>query len=132
MNKVDQQTYDRPREKVKAKGVGILSDIELLQLMIGSGTGRMPAVKIAKRTRQVLKRHGSGVTYDQLAAINGLGPARTSQMLAMFELASRYPVQKRQVILNTGDARQQQLLKDKPSISELGYITLDGAGRLIR
>jgi DNA repair protein RadC len=131
MNRVD-QTYDRPREKVKSKGVAALNDIELLQLMIGSGTGKTTVGKIARKTALLLKRHGSGVTYQQLSGVNGLGPARVSQLLAMFELASRYPVDNRRTSLRTGDDRHRQFIKEKLIANEFGYITLDGAARLLR
>ena len=126
------QTDDKPREKVKAKGVTFLSDVELLQLMIGSGTGKETVKKIARRTGKLLKRFGSEVTYEQLSSLKGLGPARISQLLAMFELASRYPVDNRRTPLMTNDAKHRQLLKEKISPHELGYLTLDGANRLLR
>jgi DNA repair protein RadC len=131
MNRV-YQTYDRPREKAKARGVAILSDTELLQLMIGSGTGKASVGKIARRAGRLLQRFGSSVTYQQLNAINGLGPARTSQLLAMFELASRYPVDNKRVSLKSGEDKYQQLVKEKLAPDELGYLTFDGASRLIR
>ncbi len=131
MERVD-KTYDRPREKVKKRGVAALTDVELLQLMIGSGNGKSPVGKIARRTALLLKRHGSGVTYQQLYAISGLGPARVSQLLAMFELASRYPVDSRRVSLKTDEAKYHQLVKERLAPHEVGYMTLDGAARLIR
>jgi DNA repair protein RadC len=131
MDRVD-QVDSRPREKAKAKGVAFLSDTELLQLMIGSGTGKETVSKIARRTGRLLKRYGSDVTYEQLSMLKGLGPARVSQLLAMFELASRYPVDNRRLPLRSDDMKHQQLLKEKLTPQELGYATLDGAGRLIR
>ena len=131
MDRVEQK-YDRPREKVKSKGIAALGDVELLQLIIGSGTGKQTVGMIAKKAGQLLRRYGSSVSYDQLAAINGMGPARTSQLLAMFELASRYPVDERRLSLKSNESKHQELLKQKLSETELGYITMDGAGRLIR
>jgi len=131
MDRVD-KSYDRPREKVRRKGVSALGDAELLQLIIGSGTGKNTVGMIAKKAGQLLRRYGSNVSYDQLSAINGMGPARTSQLLAMFELASRYPVDDRRTSLKSNESKHLQFLKQKLSENELGYITMDGAARLIR
>ncbi len=131
MDRLD-HTYDRPREKVRRKGVAVLSDVELLQLMIGSGTGSHTVGKIARRTSQLLKRFGSSINYDQLEVVVGLGPARISQLLAMFELASRYPVSERRPVLKTAEAKHRELVKQRLADTELGYMTLDGAGRLLR
>ena len=40
---------DRPREKLRDKGRSVLSDAELIAILIGSGTKNESAVDLAKR-----------------------------------------------------------------------------------
>ena len=49
---------DRPREKMLLKGKSALSDAELVALLIGSGTGKLSAVEVAKL---VLKSVGNNL-----------------------------------------------------------------------
>jgi len=124
--------YDRPREKLQLKGAQALSSGELLQILIGSGTAQMPVTKIAKKTLKSLSRYGNGITFEQLLAISGLGPARACLLIAAFELASRYPTNNHQFLLDSDEkilAMTSELRVAK--LARLIYITLDGAQRLI-
>jgi len=47
--------HERPREKLLARGAGVLSDAELLAIFLGSGLRGQDAVATA---RQLLERHG--------------------------------------------------------------------------
>ena len=55
----------RPRERILSRGVGSLSQAELLALVLGSGTARRSASAVAER---LVRRHG----LERLAA---LGPS---------------------------------------------------------
>lgn len=82
-----QVLYERPREKLRNRGVAYLTTVELLQLIIGSGSAKVSAARLAK---QVGKQIDEGVvTFEALLAINGLGEAKVSQLLAAFELGAR-------------------------------------------
>ena len=125
-------TYDRPREKLQLKGAQALSSGELLQILIGSGTAQTPVARIAKKTLKSLSKYGHGVTFEQLLAISGLGPARACLLVAAFELASRYPMNNHQFLLDSDEkvlAMVSELRTSK--LSKLVYVTLDGAQRLI-
>lgn len=79
--------YERPREKLRNRGVAYLTTIELIQLVIGSGGARVSAARLAKEVgKQIDKRT---VTFDSLLSINGLGEAKVCQLLAAFELGER-------------------------------------------
>jgi len=83
---------ERPREKVMANGIQILSDVELLAILLGSGTKNMTAVELA---RQVLKRAGNNLhglgrqNIGDLLKIKGVGPAKAISVLAALELGRR-------------------------------------------
>lgn len=124
-------SYVRPREKALAKGVGSLSDSELLQLVIGSGTLQFNVVKIARRLSRLLGEYHGHITAELLKDIPGLGPAKISQLLAIFELGARYPTRKYSIQLAVQDeiARYSRTLL--PSAISLWIITLDGSRHVI-
>jgi DNA repair protein RadC len=81
---------DRPRERLFAHGAGVLSDAELLSLVLGTGIRGRSAYEIA---REALAGCG-GVTGLLAAArdaraVGGIGPARFAALLAGHELARR-------------------------------------------
>jgi DNA repair protein RadC len=83
---------ERPREKLLARGVGALSDAELLALFIGSGRRGMTAVDLG---RELLGAHGSlkillELEPAALAAQRGLGAAKACALHAALELGRRY------------------------------------------
>lgn len=83
---------DRPREKMNVSGAASLSDSELLAILINSGTREKSAVDVA---REILANAGNslgslaGMSLDRLRAVQGIGEAKASRILAAFELAAR-------------------------------------------
>jgi len=83
---------ERPREKLFGHGVRLLSNMELIALLIGSGTREASAITLAGR---VLAMTETGLTAlksaspEELLAIKGIGEASASRILAAAELGSR-------------------------------------------
>jgi len=79
----------RPREKLRAWGVGSLSDAELLALVLGSGTARRSASRVGRH----LARHRPSELAAWSSAcwllVPGIGPARGAALTAVFELGRR-------------------------------------------
>jgi DNA repair protein RadC len=124
--------HDRPREKLQKKGVAALSNAELLQILIGSGTVQASVSRIARKVLKQLTKHGTVISYDLLLEVTGLGPARASVIMAAFELASRYPVTHKQLIIDTNEKARGLFVELSLSRQpKLVYLTLDGAKRLI-
>jgi DNA repair protein RadC len=77
---------ERPREKLLARGCGVLSDAELIAVLLGSG------VPIALG-RELLSINGglSALLADPGGAIQlrGIGPAKRARLIAALELARR-------------------------------------------
>lgn len=123
---------DRPREKLKAKGPGALSDFELLQALIGSGNKQADVSQIAKELNKLLQKTGANVNYDQLQKITGLGSAKITELLAAIELSKRYLTENEQPILDSPEKVVEQLkdIRDKKQ-EYFVCITLDGVNRMI-
>jgi DNA repair protein RadC len=88
----DWPAEERPREKLLARGAGVLSDAELLAIFLGSGLRGRDVVQTA---RELLAAHGPLRTLldhppKGLAGLPGLGPARACALSAALELGHRH------------------------------------------
>lgn len=83
---------DRPREKVLLKGHRVLSDAELLAIIIGSGSKNESALELSKR---ILQSVGNSISelgklnVDDLIKFKGVGEAKAVTIVAALELARR-------------------------------------------
>lgn len=131
MKMKDRRVDLRPREKLQKKGEKSLTDLELLQALIGSGNAQSDVTKIAREVAKTLKRDRE-LSYDSLEQINGLGPAKITELLAGFELAKRYILEPDRPIIDSPEKAVEQLkdIRDKKQ-EHFVLLTLDGANRLI-
>ena len=83
---------DRPREKMLDKGIGALTDAELLAILIGSGNTEETAVELMRRVlascNHNLNELGK-LTVDDLCTYKGIGPAKAISICAASELGKR-------------------------------------------
>ena len=83
---------DRPREKLMQNGPGVLSDSELLAILIGSGSTKESAVSLMQR---ILADCGNNLntlgkmSLHELMRYNGIGEAKAVTILAACELGKR-------------------------------------------
>jgi DNA repair protein RadC len=83
---------DRPREKLLHKGKSVLSDAELIAILIGSGSRNESAVDLSKR---ILKSVNSNLielsrlTISDLTKFKGIGEAKAISVVAALELGRR-------------------------------------------
>ncbi|MBQ3809673.1 MAG: DNA repair protein RadC [Kiritimatiellae bacterium] len=81
-----------PREKIAALGPASLTDAELLALLLRSGTKGKNVLAVAE---DLLRAYGGSLEllsragYDELAKTLAVGPAKASELAAVFELARR-------------------------------------------
>ena len=81
---------DRPREKLIKSGAKFLKDYELLAILLGTGTKGKNVLEIAQDIlSNYPKKKLLGLDFAQFKKINGIGPAKATQILAAFEFASR-------------------------------------------
>lgn len=83
---------DRPREKMLSKGKQVLTDAELIAILIGSGTRSKSAVQLAQEMlhncNNNLQEFGKWNIND-LQQFNGIGQAKAVTLLAAIELGRR-------------------------------------------
>ncbi len=83
---------DRPREKLLTKGASVLSDSELLAILINNGHKEKSAVELAK---EILKLGGDNLnelgklSLKELQKIKGIGEAKAITIAAALELGRR-------------------------------------------
>ncbi|MCU7693212.1 DNA repair protein RadC [Haoranjiania flava] len=85
---------DRPREKLLNKGAGVLSNAELLAIIINNGTKDLSAVDVSKNllaaTGNSLTRLGKMTVKDILQLkVKGIGEAKAVFIVAALELLNR-------------------------------------------
>ena len=81
---------NRPRERLQKEGSSALSSAELLAIILKSGTKKENILEISNH---LISTHGlqnlSACSLQQLQQQYGIGPARASQIVALFELHKR-------------------------------------------
>jgi DNA repair protein RadC len=83
---------NRPRERLESSGAGVLSSAELLAIILKSGTKKENVLEICNK---LLSKHGlsnlPSCTLQELCEEHGIGKAKASQIVALFELYRRIP-----------------------------------------
>jgi DNA repair protein RadC len=83
---------EKPREKLVLKGKGALSNVELLAILLATGTRKKSALDLA---REILEKSNRNLdelaklTVKDLCKIDGIGPAKAVTIIAAIELAGR-------------------------------------------
>jgi DNA repair protein RadC len=122
---------DRPREKLQQKGAEILSDVELMAVLIGRGTKGYDVLAVAERVLKVLDSGATKPSLDDLQKIEGMGPAKATLIAAALEFARRrirpegtkicFPPDVLPLIQNFADRRQEHFI----------CVSLNGANEVI-
>lgn len=87
----DMPEDERPRERLVKYGAEVLSNSELLAIILRTGTRYDSAINIANK----LLKEGSGIrhlyesSFDELKRMKGIGPAKACQIKAALELGKR-------------------------------------------
>ena len=85
----DLSESERPREKLQTKGPEALSDLELMAILLGSGTKESDVLAVAGRILKVLDGRNEKLSLEELQEIEGVGPAKASLIAAALEFARR-------------------------------------------
>lgn len=86
---------NRPRERLEKLGANVLSDAELLAIILQKGNKEENVIDMSNR---LLSKYGIGKLSDlslkELQEIKGIGPAKSMQILALFEFNKRHNLAK--------------------------------------
>jgi DNA repair protein RadC len=129
---------DRPRERLDALGSDVLSDAELLALLLRTGGRGADALAVAS---DLLARHGglSGLARAggrELASSPGVGPAKSASVHAALELGRR--VAARRLVAGAAIREAADVYRHfHPSLRHVPHerflvILLDGRHRVLR
>lgn len=123
---------DRPREKLIRNGPENLSDLELWQVIIGSGTKGAHVAQLASQVLEVIaKHHPKQVKIVDLKQIKGLSEAKSAAIMAVVAWGERrqmhasaglfHPEQIYPLVVDIVNSKQEHLV----------VLSLDGAYRMI-
>lgn len=104
---------DRPREKLLSKGRSVLSDAELIAILIGSGNRDESAVGVSKRILASVENNLSELgklSVKDLMKFKGIGEAKAVSIAAALELGRRR---------SGGEALSRKRITSSKSIFEL-------------
>jgi len=82
----------RPFEKYQKQGIGMLSDVELLALILRTGTKKINCMELCRRVLAVGGGSLAGLygkTEAELQKISGIGPVKAAEIICICELARR-------------------------------------------
>lgn len=130
---------DRPREKYAKSGASVLSDAELIAILLRTGNAAESAVDLAKR---LLVSSGnslnniSDMSLRELSQIKGIGQAKAISLLSAFELGKRTRAEKVEVSLQIHNSHDVvNLMQDKIAYldhEEFWAIYLNHANRILK
>lgn len=83
---------DKPREKLVLKGRSVLSDAELIAILIGSGSKHESAVELSKRILATVNHNLNELgklSVNQLKQFKGIGEAKAVSIAAALEVGRR-------------------------------------------
>lgn len=129
---------DRPREKLAQHGSAVLTDTELLAIIIGSGTRSLSAVELS---RLILEQNNNSITtlsrksVKDLVKFKGIGEAKAISIVAALEFGRRCgaePEQDRLQVRSSGEVAQAfGPLLSNLNIEEFWILMLDRSNKEI-
>lgn len=118
----------KPRERLQKEGPASLSDVDLLALLLSTGSQGLTALDLGRQLllqcQPASLRGLAAMSMPELCRLHGLGPAKATRLLAAFELGKRTALSElperpqlnrpeavaRLLIPQIGDARQEHLI----------------------
>lgn len=111
---------NRPRERLEKQGAATLSDAELLAVILKTGSKEENVIDMSNR---LISKYGvsklSSCSLKELQEINGIGKAKASQILALFEFNKR----------NNFAKQNGKPIKSAKDVYDYCYSKLNGADK---
>ena len=129
---------DQPREKLRDKGKGTLSDAELIAILIGSGNREESAVALCKRIFASVDHNLNALgklSIVQLMEFKGIGEAKAISIVAALELGKRRRLEEAIQLDKVSSSRSvfnvmQPILGDLPH-EEFWILYLNNSNKII-
>lgn len=83
---------ERPREKLLHFGAPALSNAELIAILFGAGTAKIPLMEICDNVIKLIENHPpklKGISIEELCKIKGIGEIKAIVLSAALELGTR-------------------------------------------
>ena len=82
---------NRPRERLSKNGPSVLSDSELLAVILQKGTSKDNVIDMSNKLLSKFPiEQLSDMTLSELQEIDGIGPAKAMQIISLFEFMRRH------------------------------------------
>lgn len=121
---------DRPREKMEIKGAVALSDMELLMILIGSGSKDRRVGEIAAELLYLLDSKPEPSIRD-ISDIRGIGQAKGAQIAAALEMGRRRIGRNGRLVTTPRDIYNEVRHFSTREQEQFIVITLNGAHEII-
>jgi len=134
----DIEESQRPRERLEKQGAEALNNAELIAILLRVGKKGASAVQIAQNLLNKVEGLGGlqQVSFPELCAVNGVGPAKAAQIKAAVELGRRLSMiqpRERVIISSPQDvADQVQYKMARLEQEELWVLLLDSRNHHMR
>ena len=130
---------DRPRERLWSLGSAALTSVELLAVVLGTGSGLQSSLEVAANLLQVSDgslRRLAARPAAELKRLSGIGPAKAARLLAAFELASRLSQESRPAVVRIREPEDvvrlfAARLRDL-QVEEFHLLALDSQSQVLR
>ena len=129
---------DRPREKLVSKGRSVLSDAELIAILIGSGNREESAVALSKRILQTVQGNLNvlaKLSVEKLTEFKGIGLAKAISIITALELGKRKQLEstlERPKITSSRDAAQtMQVIIGHLEHEEFWVLYLNNSNKIV-
>jgi len=134
----DIEESQRPRERLEKQGAGVLTDAELIGILLRVGMQGSSAVQVAQHL--LFRFEGLAglqkATFKQLCDVEGVGPAKAAQIKAAIELGYRLsqikPEERRLITCPQDVADQVQYKMVRLEQEELWVLLLDSRNHHLR
>ena len=122
-----------PREKLERAGVSVLSNEELLAIILGSGCHDCDVFELSRRLALFLSNETSIPSLQRLRSIRGLGKVKASQILACLELSGRFILSDKAIPVSAPeDVLSRVAYMKYESQEHLVVVSLNSANYIIR
>jgi DNA repair protein RadC len=127
---------ERPRERLQQLGASVLSDAELIAIVLRTGVKGQNVVRLAQDLLDQFGRLGglARVPIDELARVKGVGPTKATELHAVFEIGRRAmlaSLDERPPVRSAADAVQQLKKLSALEQEEMHVLLLDTKNRLV-